>query len=255
MKRILMVALACASASGGTALGADYEGLTLGAGVHYTEGNYGTPVSTEITSLALTGRYDAERWIFKATVPWLSVSGSPGVVPGIGRVRGPVVAERSQSGLGDVVLSATHKTYYDTAQQVGLDLTGRIKLATADEAEGLGTGEHDVGFQADAFKSFGRITGFVGLGYTIFGDSPAFPLRNVFNATFGATYRLNERDSAGIAYDRRDAVARGADDLSELTAFWSHQLDRAWKSQAYFLLGLEDGSPDWGAGLSLAYAF
>jgi hypothetical protein len=47
----------------------------------------------------------------------------------------------------------------------------------------------------------------------------------------------------------------GGAELSEVTLFWSRQVDRAWKSQAYFLVGMEDGSPDWGAGLSLAYAF
>lgn len=253
MRRTIVAALA--SVSAGAAFGADYKGFTLGGGLHYSEGNYGTPASTEITSLAFTGRYDSTRWIFRATVPWTRVSGGVSVVPGIGPVRGATVAERSASGLGDVLLSATHKTYYDAKQQVGLDLTGRIKLGTADEREGLGTGEHDVGFQADAFKSFGQVTGFVGLGYTFFGDPPGFPLRNVFNATFGATYRLDARDTLGLAYDQRDPVVPGGAELSEITLFWTRQLDRAWKSQAYFLVGMEDGSPDWGAGLSLAYAF
>ena len=253
MTRSIIAALACFGA--GATLAAEPQGLSLGGGIHHTDGNYGTPVSTEVTSLAFNARYDTTQWIFRATVPWIRVSGSAGVVPGVGRVRGGAVAERSASGLGDIVLSGTHKTYYDAKQQVGLDLTGRIKLATADETEGLGTGEHDVGFQGDAFKSFGQVTGFVGLGYTIFGDAPGFPLRNVFNATFGGTYRIDARDTLGLAYDQRDRVVRGGAELSEVTLFWTRQLDRAWKSQAYFLVGMEDGSPDWGAGLSLAHAF
>lgn len=255
MKRKFITALACLWGSTGAALAADYEGLTLGGGVHYTEGNYGTPVSTQITALAFTGRYDTQRWTFKVTVPYLFVSGSASVVPGVGQVRNVPAADSSASGLGDVVVSATHKTYYDPATQLGLDLTGRIKLATADEGERLGTGEHDIGIQADAFKLFGRVTGFAGLGYTMFGSSRAVPLRDVLNATLGASYQIDERDSAGIAYDEREAVARGAPELSELTLFWSRQLDRAWKTQLYFLIGLENGSPDWGAGLSAAYAF
>jgi hypothetical protein len=251
-RSILAAAVALAPAA---ALGAEPQGLSLGGGLHYSEGNYGTAVDTEITSLAFTARYDTPRWTLRATVPWLRVEGSAGVVPGVGSVRGAPPVSRSASGLGDVVLSATHKTYYNPGQQVGVDLTGRVKLATADEDEGLGTGEHDVGFQADAFKSFGQVTGFVGLGYTIFGDSPAFPLRNAFNATFGATYRLDAQDTVGLAYDRRDRVVRGGAELSEVMLFWTRQLDRAWRSQAYFLVGQEDGSPDWGAGLTLTYAF
>ncbi|MGH8739895.1 MAG: transporter [Burkholderiales bacterium] len=250
-----LITLACLWGSAGAALAADYHGLTLGGGVHYTEGNYGTPVSTRVTALAFTGRYDTQRWTFKATVPYLFVSGSASVVPGVGQVRNVPAADSSASGLGDLVFSATHKTYYDPATQLGVDVTGRIKLATADADEGLGTGEHDLGIQAEVFKAFGRVTGFAGLGYTMFGSSRALPLRDVFNATLGATYRIDERDSAGLAYDERDAVARGAARLSELTLFWSRQLDRAWKTQLYFLVGLENGSPDWGAGLSAAYAF
>jgi hypothetical protein len=249
------MALALTGAASGPAFAADYDGLTLSGGLHYSDGNYGTPVSTQITALLFTGRYETPQWIFKASLPWLSISGGAGVIPGIGRLRGTAAADSSASGPGDVVLSATHKTWHDAAQQAGLELTGRVKLATADEDEGLGTGEHDVGFQADAFKSFGRLTGFAGLGYTIFGDSPAFPLRNVFNVTLGASQRLDERDSVGFAYDGRDPVARGAAELSEITLFWSRRIDRAWRSHAYFLFGLEDGSPDWGAGLSLAYTF
>lgn len=252
MRNATIIALACAWA--GTAA-AQSQGLTLGAGLHHSDGDYGTPVSTEITSLAFTARYDSAQWSLKATLPWIRVSGSAGVVPGVGRVGGGLVAETSASGLGDIVLSATHKTYYDAAQQVGLDLTGRVKLGTADETEGLGTGEHDFGFQADAFKSFGQFTGFVGLGYTVFGDPPGLPLRNVFNATFGATYRIDERNTLGLAYDERDRVVRGGAELSEVTLFWTSQLTRGWKSQAYFLAGMEDGSPDWGAGLSLAYTY
>jgi hypothetical protein len=254
MQQSLIIALALLGGAG-AAPAADYGGLTLGGGVHYTEGNYGTPVSTQITALAFTGRYDTQRWAFKATLPYLFVSGSASVVPGVGQVRNVAAADSSASGLGDVVVSATHKTYYDPAAQLGVDLTGRIKLATADADDGLGTGEHDIGIQADAFKLFGRITGFAGLGYTMLGSSRALPLRDVFNATLGASYRIDERDSAGIAYDERDAVARGAPELSELTLFWSRRLDRGWKAQLYLLIGMENGSPDWGTGLSAAYSF
>lgn len=255
MKRQLITALACLCGMAGAAVAADYEGFTFGGGVHTTEGDYGTSASTRVTSIALTGRYDTPQWIFRATLPWLSVSGSTSVVPGVGRVRGFSAADASASGLGDVVLAATHKTWHDAGMQAGLDITGRIKLGTADEDERLGTGEHDLGIQVDVFKSFGTLTGFAGLGYTLFGDSPALRLRDVFNATFGASYRIDQRDSVGLAYDQRDPVVRGAAELSELSLFWSRQLTRGWKTQAYFLIGLEDGSPDWGAGLSAAYAF
>jgi hypothetical protein len=238
---------------------------TLGSGILYSTGDYGTSTQTSILWVPLHVRHDRAQWTLRATIAYLEVDGASSVIPGVGPVNNANPRRRGggaaatgagrASGIGDVVLSATHRTYYDPARQLGLDLTGRVKLPTADEDEGLGTGETDLGFQADAYKGFGRVTAFAGLGYTLFGSSPAIPLRDVFNVTLGASYRLDQQDSVGIAYDQRDPVARGAGELSEVTLFWSRQLDQAWKTQAYFLLGLEDGSPDWGAGLTAAYAF
>jgi hypothetical protein len=89
----------------------------------------------------------------------------------------------------------------------------------------------------------------------MFGSSPAFPLDDAFNYTLGASYRLDDRDSFGAYYDERERLTSSAAPLREVTAFWSHRIDRAWKAQAYVLKGLANGSPDWGAGLSAAYSF
>jgi hypothetical protein len=87
---------------------------------------------------------------------------------GWGGGAGAPAGESSASGLGDVTLSATYEAYYDAKTQFGIDLTGKIKLATADPDERLGTGEHDLGVAAEIYKSFGRLTVFAGIGYTQF---------------------------------------------------------------------------------------
>jgi len=234
---------------------AQESSLTLGAGLHHSSGDYGTGTTTRITTLAATGRYETGPWVYKATVPYLEVSGESSVIPGVGRVRGGAPRTRSESGLGDIVLSATYAAYYDQASTLGIDLTGKLKLATADEDKGLGTGEHDAAFLVDLYRTFDRVTGFGGVGYHILGDSPSLPLDNVWSATLGASYKLDERDSAGVMLEGRQRVAPGASPQRELLGFFVRKLDRAWKAQAYALIGLADGSPDWGAGLSLARPF
>ena len=238
-----------------TATAAAQEGVfSLGAGLHYSEGKYGTSEETRITSLALTGRYDHEPWIFKLTVPYLYVSGGQQVIPGIGAVnrsRGT----SSASGMGDIVAAATYNVHYDRASMLGIDLTGKVKLGTADERKGLGTGENDFSFGADLYKSIERMTLFAGLGYTLFGDPPGFRLNDGFYWSLGASWKLPPRESIGVSLDGRQAIAPGSGDQRELTAFWSRALDSAWKAQAYFLVGLADGSPDWGGGLTLARPF
>jgi hypothetical protein len=130
-----------------------------------------------------------------------------------------------------------------------------VKLATADEDKGLGTGEHDFIFLLDLYQTFDRVTGFGGVGYHILGDAPGQPLDNVWSANLGFSYKLDERDSAGLSLDGRQRVVPGASPQRELTGFFVRQLDRLWKAQLYALIGLANGSPDWGFGLSAARPF
>ena len=227
--------------------------LTLGVGFHYSSGDYGTSDTTDIASLAATAKYDAGPWTYRATVPYLKIDGDNAVIPGVGNVRGGGSGTRTESGLGDIVLGATYAAYSD--RRLGVDLTGKVKLATADEAKGLGTGEHDFIFLVDLYQAFDRVTAFGGIGYHILGDAPGLPLDNVWSINLGFSHRLDERDSAGLSFDARQRVARDASPQRELTGFFVRQLDRFWKAQLYALIGLADGSPDWGFGLSAARPF
>jgi hypothetical protein len=226
--------------------------LTLGAGLHYSSGDYGTGSTTRITSLAGTARYERGPWTYRATVPYLEVEGENTVIPGVGAV-GSRSGRRTESGLGDIVLGATYAAYSDS--KLGVDLTGKLKLATADEDKGLGTGEHDLAFLVDLYQTFHRVTAFGGVGYHILGDAPGQPLDNVWSANIGGSYKIDERDSAGVSLEGRQRVAPGASPQRELMGFFTRNLDRFWKAQAYALIGLADGSPDWGFGLSAARPF
>jgi hypothetical protein len=228
--------------------------LTLGAGLHLSSGDYGSPTTTRITSLAATARLETGPWTYKASVPYLTVDGDTSVIPGLGSLGGGT-GRRSESGMGDIVFSATYAAYYDKASTLGMDLTGKVKLATADESKGLGTGEHDFAVILDLYRAFDRTTGFAAIGYHVLGDAPGLPLDNVWSATLGAAHKLDERDTAGVMLDGRQRASPSASPQRELVGFFIRKLDRLWKAQAYALAGLSDGSPDWGMGLSLGRPF
>jgi len=229
--------------------------LSLGAGLHYSSGDYGTGSTTKITTLAGTARYETGPWVYKATLPIIEVSGASTVVPGLGRTRGGAAPQRTETGLGDIVLSATHATYYDKASRLGLDLGAKVKLPTADEQKGLGTGEPDFAFLVDFYKTVDRVTGFGGVGYHILGDAPGLPLENVWSANLGASYRIDTRDSVGAMLEGRQRALPGGAPQRELSGFWMRRFERDWSAQAYGLIGLADASPDWGLGLSFARPF
>lgn len=241
------------------------QGLTLGAGIHYSTGDYGTGRDTDILAVPVTARWDRDRLTLRLTVPWIEISGAGSVVPGFGSVGNPNPAGRgrrggaggadtSASGLGDTTVAASWAVLRNPAGW-GLDVTGKAKLATADEDEGLGTGEHDFGVFVDGFRTIERTTWFGGFGHTWMGSSVQYPLRDVWSLNVGASYRIDERDSAGLAFDARQAVSASSEPQREVMAFYGRKFDRRWSGQAYFLKGLADGSPDWGAGLTAAYVF
>lgn len=237
--------------------------FSVGAGVNYSSGDYGTGSDTKILSIPIYGRYDTGPWSLKLTVPFLRVSGGTGAIPGVGRVNNSNPLRRGIGNvelnppldLGDVVASVTYGAYYDRASQFGVDLTGKIKFGTADEDKGLGTGENDYGGQVDVFKTYGQFTLFGGLGYTSLGSSQYISLNDVINVNVGTSYRLNDRNNIGLSYDWREKASAASSEMSEVTAFVSHRIDKQWKAQMYVLKGLSNGSPDWGVGASAAYAF
>ncbi len=267
MKKAPATLLALAFCAGNAA-GADGE-LSLGIGFNYSEGDYGTSQTTTIVSIPVTARYELDRWIFKLTVPWIRVSGPANVIPGVGqtsntnpngRGRGGAAATTTtttgtESGLGDIVAAVTYGAYYDKASRFGVDLTGKVKFGTADADKGLGTGENDVSIFVEPYKTFDRWTVFGSVGYHMLGATSFFPTDDVFSASIGGSYKLNDRDTAGLAYDWRDKVTSAGSNVSEATLFWSRKFDRQWKGQVYVLKGFSNGSPDWGVGASAAYAF
>jgi hypothetical protein len=249
-----LAALGGSLALGTAALAADGT-FSLGTGFNYSSGKYGGTTATDITSIPLLAKYETDAWTWKLTVPYLYVSGATGVIPGIGKPGGGSTTTGTEQGLGDTTVAGTYAAYYDNANKFGVDLTGKVKLATGSRDKGLGTGANDYTAMVELFKVLGRTTLFGGLGYTVMGSTDTFKPNNVYSFSVGGSYKLNDQSSVGLSYDGRERVTASASPVSEVTGFVSHKLNKRWKSQFYLLKGLDYGSPDWGAGASVNYAF
>lgn len=234
-------------------------GLTFGTGFDYTSGKYGSSETTDILYIPFYARYETGRAIFRLTVPYIRITG-PGNVVGSGTDRvilpGPGGPRRTESGLGDIVASGFYNVISERTSVIGLDLGAKVKLGTADEAKGLGTGENDYSLQADFFKPLsGGYTLFGSLGHRWYGNPPGIEFKNVFYGSLGASYRFSAERSAGLAYDYRPEIIPGGGEISELTAYVSQRLSREWKLQPYAVLGFGRASPDYGVGLQIAYSY
>jgi hypothetical protein len=231
------------------------DGVTVKTGYDYSSGKYGTSTTTEIASVPLIASYEKDDWSFKAVMPYVRISGASNVILGLGAISGATGSVRTTSGWGDVSLSATRALWFDANAKMGLDVTGKVKLGTADSMKGLGTGENDYWVLADAYKQNGPITYLGGVGYGVLGDSPQLKLKNVVSANIGAAYKVNETASVGALFDARTKSSDTGSAQRELTAFYMLKLAGGYKLQAYALKGFADGSPDWGAGANVGYNF
>ncbi|KRE85839.1 hypothetical protein ASG75_09800 [Rhodanobacter sp. Soil772] len=246
--------------------------FSLSAGADYSSGKYGTDTTTDIWSVPVAAAYQTDRWTFKLTVPYINISGAGNVIPGVGKVnngnpkgrgRGngggttlaPGSTSGSASGLGDITASAGYELFGSADRTFGLDLTGKVKFATADENKGLGTGKNDYGLALDTYKVSGAWTAFGGVGWMKYGSSQYIQLKNGFNANIGADYKLSAGDSIGAYYYYRERIADTGASQSELTGYWNHKFNDSLRVQAYALAGFADGSPDYGVGASLKYTF
>ena len=226
--------------------------LRFSTGVEYSTGKYGGTDDIEEIYVPFTFRAGFERVGLRITVPWLSVTAPEDTVitdPGSEPLPGSGAAVTDR-GLGDVMGSLTLYDLYvsDNADFI-IDITGKIKFATADEAKGLGTGENDYTLQFDAYRFFDRLSLQGTAGYRLRGDPPGVDLDDVFLVSVGGAYLASTDTLVGLYFDYRESSISGTDDIQELSGFASFRLGRAWRMDLYAFTGLTDSSTDFGAGI------
>ncbi len=236
---------------------AEEGSFNISSGVDYSSGDYGQSIKTKIVYIPFTARYDIGRWSLKATLPWLQIDG-PGGVSGDGRVvtsNNITTRRTTESGQGDLVAGATYSAIILNEQKFYLDLTAKVKLPTASESRGLGTGKTDYAVAADVYKGLGAVTALATLGYRVLGDPSGVNLRNVWFGTVGGVYKINGQNSVGLTADYREATTNTGSALREYTLFYSHKFNDTYKLQTYLVHGDTQSSVDLGAGAMLSVQF
>lgn len=234
----------------------DWGRITLSTGINYSTGDYGQDQSTDILYVPLTGKWEVQDWVFRLTVPYVSVTGPGNVVQGSGVVGTPTRQRTTESGLGDVVAGASRTIYENRGTGTAVDVTAKVKLPTADPDRGLGTGEADYFLAIEPAQQWGAVTLFGTLGYKLAGDPPGSDLNNVVFASLGFTAPVAPATSAGLSLDVQGRSSDASSSAQrEITAFASHRLSETWQAQAYVSRGLAEASPDWSGGLTASLRF
>jgi hypothetical protein len=236
--------------------GAGREHFQLKLGPSYDEGDFGTRDTTRTFFFPVTLRYLGDRFDASITGSFVRLD-SPSdvtIVEGQAQRTGTSGRRRVNSGIGDLILRGRYFLVDDPWPASWVPSFApfvKLKLPTADEDKGLGTGEvdHGVGFEWD--KTFGDVFLFGDASYTFMGGD----FRNRPAASLGVGRRLTPAVTLSGLLDWRRALVRGNDDPLELVGLVTVKLSRTVSVTPNVFVGLTNGSPDWGAGVELSWKF
>lgn len=291
MNRILSTALAAlmilAASAGSTWASdpteyrmADRPLFSLGIGLDYETGDYGTGSDSDFVSVPLyIDFYPSERLDFELIIPYVYQSLEDGDVSTVvyrtsggsaaGAVRGKRAAassgsttttatksrDSSESGLGDITLTAGYVLVAERSGTPQIRPTFYLKFPTADEDKGLGTGEFDYGPGLTVAKWLGDWHLFAEGVYVVQGDSDLYDSKDYFRYSGGLGYLLNDGLYGAVQAVGATAPADGADEALEgrLKLVWRPVVDVAF--EAYVGAGLSDNSADFTSSLAVFFDF
>jgi len=232
--------------------------LTGTAGVLDSDGNYGTPINTNVllglSSLSLSN----DEFKFTASLPYMRISGRGLVV--FDASGNPIVINRrtnlppdTRTGWGDLILSGTYTIPSMILSGFETRLSGIVKVPTGPARRRLSTGEADVGMSVDVSRQFGAWTPFLTVGYMHRGEPAGFTLYDTTSVSAGSSYEISSNLAAVVSYDFDSADSPLVPGGHELAGSLSWIRDDRWTLTGYGTVGLSAGSPDVGAGILISY--
>ncbi|HBX36888.1 MAG TPA: hypothetical protein DEG76_06215 [Pseudohongiella sp.] len=228
-------------------------GHTTAIALYYSRGKYGEDSSTRIRYMPVSHEIDGSNWRLKATAPMVEISGPGNILVNVGRVGDDSGGRVSERGVGDVLVSYTYELPAVSESLPFFDIGFELKLPTADEKRGLGTGKLDGTLQLDAYQLAGPMTLFATLAWKYRQASPVFQdLRNSWVVSAGLSYPLAENWQGGLIYDFRGAVSEFTGDTHELIPHLSWSPDPRWSIMMYLVEGFTNDSADLAIGTQLS---
>jgi hypothetical protein len=204
----------------------------------YTHGEFDTTQTTTLYRLQASYSQVYDSVDFSVTAPYLFLNDSIG----------------KDSGIGDLILRAGMTIGTNHHSNNNLYASIAIKLPTADESKGLGTGETDTG----AFISYMHRLNTLNLtlmgGYIVTGDSTAQSYEDILVYGVGLSKYIGQR-YIYISVDGRQQILNTGGNPLELSGGFLYQIKPTQYLKTEGFLGLNDNSPDYGLSIGLVNWF
>ena len=226
----------------------------------YFHGDFGSGIETDLYDLPIIVTVASDRQQFRLTVPYLSITTAEPVTFTGGEIirrGGGAQGSATNSGIGDVVVQEEYDFVQGGAKRPWISGIARLKLPTADETKGLGTGEADYGPGLAIVQPAGsRASLLFEAQYVVRGDPPSVNFRNTWWLSAGAQWRRGSANSFSLFLDDRQSVLAGREALRDLSLGFDRRLSGSvtFRSAAY--AGLSSTAEDFGlmAGFSFQKA-
>jgi len=227
---------------------------SLQVGAFATHGDYGHADATTVKALNFGVKSRHDNLTYKASAALLSIQGPGNVDTGI-ILPEDSAQTRGETGFGDVMLSATYSLPAAKTETLFWDVTAKLKIPTADEDRGLGTGGFDLEGRADVAKRWQSVIGFAGAGYKWRGDGDQSRLENTLNGNVGLDTSIANNWRGGFTFSASQAATSYSSAPRDVMFFVTDRLAPRKTLTFWLMHGFTDGSPDLGAGLQYSTPF
>ncbi len=252
---LALLAFFCAFSPFSHACAADKD-WRVSTSVNYETGDYGTGVNSETWYVPVTVKRYFSSGDVSVTVPYVQTSGA-----GVTTIDGSVFpiggggTPETNSGLGDIIIRGSYYLLSESKEvPFDLNVTGKLKVPTADDSRGLGTGEFDTGVGLEFSKSLkSGFTGYFDVYYTAIGDPPGLELEDRVSFDLGLSAPLAPKWAVSAFYEESTPLVKSNPHLRDFLVSFEFKADSRTKVFFGAVLGLNEASPDYGLSAGVSY--
>jgi hypothetical protein len=268
---------------------ASEQNWQIGVTPSYSSGNFGTTTTSEFVYLPFSVRRYFRDGDVSLVIPFVSVT-SDGTVTLVGGqpiqtlpgrclkkggteidtdkpeclallnagqgVAGQAAQIVTNSGLGDIILRGRYYLVEERDYVPLIAITGRLKIPTASEGKGLGTGALDHGYGIEMSKLIGeKWLAFLDGGYNFIGDPDGRELQNQYWYDVGAGFYFTKNLLASVYFEEYRALVPGLVNIRDFFFAMNYKASAAWRFNGGVAVGVSNGAPDYVVSIGTSYRF
>ena len=167
-----------------------------------------------------------------------------------------VTRRETHSGLGDIILRGRYYLVEEQGYRPLIAMTGRLKIPTASEGKGLGTGALDHGYGIEVSKFIGeKWLAFLDGGYNFIGNPDGVELQNQYWYDIGAGYYFTKSLLGSVYFEEYRALVPGLVNIRDFFFAMNYKASAAWRFNGGVAVGVSNGAPDYVVSLGTSYRF